>query len=546
MVRQSQSVPLPEVPFRLISKSIGQGAYASIRKAVPLEKPTPVFAVKLIHKGHAMRYGRIGAKQLNMEVTLHHLIGRHQNIIEFYNTGEDLVWRWIAMELAEGGDLFDKIEADEGVGEDVAHLYFAQLVGAVGYMHSKHVAHRDLKPENILLSASGDLKLADFGLATLMQHKGEKKLNYTVCGSPPYVAPEILDCGRVSQGQKRGAGYAADQADIWSCGVVLFVLLIGNTPWEEPTLNSQDFEDYVHSNGRSMNDLWQQVPLETLSLLRGMMKIDPVTRFTLNDVRRHPWFTRNNPFIAPSGAIASPLSVATKMLESLRIDFTQEPPLSQPSQRSTDAMEIDNGDVATRFASTQPETPIGDIVFDWERPARIVANERWSASQPTKAFNGNIRGPSHGQYWDQLLDDPSMSQFSATPGVPLSLTQNAQRFRDIVPSHSLARFFSILSFSLLLPLLSESLHRLGIPVPTFTQSALDGRDAVVWIKIKTLDGRACVLSGDIVVEQMKAGAEGLLEVRFLKSKGDPVEWRRLFKKIAVLSKDGVYRPNDTV
>ncbi len=491
-----------------------------------------------------MRYGRIGQKQLNMEVALHSHIGRHQNIIEFYHTGEDLVWRWIAMELAEGGDLFDKIEADEGVGEDVAHLYFTQLVSAVGYMHSKHVAHRDLKPENILLSASGDLKLADFGLATLVQHKGEKKLNYTVCGSPPYVAPEILDCGRGTQGQSRGPGYAADQADIWSCGVVLFVLLVGNTPWEEPTLNSEDFEDYARNKGRSMNDLWQQVPHNTLSLLRGMMKIDPQTRFTLNDVRTHPWFTRNNPFLSASGTIASPLSVATKMLESLRIDFSQEPPLSQLSQVSADAMEVDSGDVPTRFASTQPETPVSDIAFDWERPVRIVANERLSASQPTKPASGNIRGTSHSEYWDHLSEDPSMSQFSATPTVPLTLTQNAQRFRDIVPSQSLARFFSILSFSLLLPLLSESLHRLGVPVPPFSQSALDGRDAEAWIKVKALDGRGCVLNGDILVEKMRGEARGLLEVRFLKSKGDPVEWRRFFKKVVVLCKDGVYKPNE--
>ncbi|KAI9719469.1 MAG: hypothetical protein M1812_003540 [Candelaria pacifica] len=491
-----------------------------------------------------MRYGRIGQKQLNMEATLHNHIGRHQNIIKFYSTGEDLVWRWIAMELAEGGDLFDKIEADEGVGEDVAHLYFTQLVSAVGYMHSKHVAHRDLKPENILLSASGDLKLADFGLATLMQHKGERKLNYTVCGSPPYVAPEILDCVRGTQGQKGGVGYAADQADIWSCGVVLFVLLIGNTPWEEPTLDSEDFEDYARNNGRSMNDLWQQVPPNTLSLLRGMMKIDPVTRFTLNDVRTHPWFTQDNPFLSPSGTIASQLSVATKMLESLRIDFTKEPPLSQLSQRSANAMEVDSDQVVTRFASTQPETPVSDIVFDWERPARIIANERMSASQPIKTAKGNIGGSSHREYSDQLAEDPSMSQFSATPAVPISLTQNAQRFRDIVPSHSLARFLSALTFSLLLPLLSESLHRLGVPVPAFTQSALDGTDAEAWIKVKALDGRACLLSGDIVIGRMKGEAEGLIEVRFLKSKGDPVEWRRFFKKVVVLCKDGVYIPDD--
>ncbi|MGQ7482995.1 protein kinase domain-containing protein, partial [Streptococcus suis] len=96
--------------------------------------------------------GKISARQLQLEVTVHKHVTGHNNIISFYQTGEDHIWRWIAMELAEGGDLFDKIEADEGVGEDIAHVYFSQLVSAVSYMHSKGVGHRDIKPENMLLT----------------------------------------------------------------------------------------------------------------------------------------------------------------------------------------------------------------------------------------------------------------------------------------------------------------------------------------------------------------------------------------------------------
>lgn len=163
-----------------------------IRKAVPLEAQTPVFAVKFIHKDYAIRNGRISAKQLAMEVSLHSHVGQHPNIIEWFATGEDTVWRWIAMEFADGGDLFDKIEADKGVSEDIAHLYFLQLISGVSFMHSKGVAHRDLKPENILLSDKGDLKLADFGMATLYQYQGKTKQSTTMCGSPPYIAPEVL------------------------------------------------------------------------------------------------------------------------------------------------------------------------------------------------------------------------------------------------------------------------------------------------------------------------------------------------------------------
>ena len=506
--------------------------------------------VKFIHKAYAVRHGRISAKQIAMEVSLHSHIGQHQNIIEYFATGEDSVWRWIAMEYAEGGDLFDKIEADVGVSEDIAHFYFTQLVGAVAYMHSKGVGHRDIKPENILLSSSGNLKLADFGLATLFSYKGTRKQSSTMCGSPPYIAPEVISCGNKSTqytGTKNGGGYCADQVDIWSCGVVLFVLLVGNTPWDEPTNASWEFDQFAKGNGRSADELWQKAPHAVLSLLRGMMRIDPTTRFTFEDVRRHPWFTRASPFLSADGKASSPITLATEMLESLKIDFSQEPKASQPSQ-AADSMEIDGGGgdaEALRLASTQPEVPINDVLFDWERPPRVVANERWSASQPTArdGRNGLTCGV---EPLGRFADDPSMSQFSAAPGVPLSLTQHARRFQDIVPAHSLTRFVSHLPHNLLLPLLSESLHRLGVPVPTLSASALQGHDVAAWIKVKTVDGRHCGLSGDIVVEKtgIEGAAEGeeLLEVRFVKVKGDPLEWRRFFKKVVVLCKDGVYLP----
>lgn len=440
------------------------------------------------------------------------------------------------MELAEGGDLFDKIESDEGVEEDVAHFYFTQLINAVGHMHSKGVGHRDIKPENILLSAAGDLKLADFGMATLFSHEGKKKLNTTMCGSPPYIAPEVITCsGTIAK--KQGRGYFGNVVDIWSCGVVLFVLLVGNTPWDQPDERSYEFTEYVRTNGRPDDELWQSLPTATLSLLRGMMRVDPKTRFTLEEIRRHPWFTRKNKYLGPDGRLLDPIALATQMLQSMKVNMSAD---AVPTKsRSVDAMDIDTQDWKSKFASTQPETPVHDIMFDWERPARATAAGGLSASQPTS--HASFNGPS-GAWDDRLSDDPSFSQFSATPSVPVSRTQFARQFRDIVPSHSLARFFSFWSFALLLPLISQSLHRLGVPTPNSSPSALEGREESAWIKIKTMDTRNCPLSGDIVIERIGGGGEELLEVRFIKVKGDPVEWRRFFKKVVVLCKDGVYKP----
>ncbi|GAB1194825.1 hypothetical protein APSETT444_004076 [Aspergillus pseudonomiae] len=384
------------------------------------------------------------------------------------------------MELAEGGDLFDKIEADEGVGEDIAHVYFSQLVSAVGYMHSKGVGHRDIKPENMLLTADGNLKIADFGLATLFEYKGVTKLSTTFCGSPPYIAPEVITCS--NKNHMKGVGYRPDLVDIWSCGIVLFVLLAGNTPWDSPTESSYEFHEYVTTNARTSDELWQQLPVATLSLLR---------------------------------------------------DFSQDP-LARRANSSVDPcrMDMDIGDLDTdcRISSTQPEMPRGDMLVDWDTPH---LTDVFSSTQPMgqPLFVGDT------YVADTLEDEPSMSQFSPHPSVPLSRTQKAQQFRDIVPSRPLTRFYSTWELKILVPLICEALHRLGVPVPSVP--AVSAGDASAMIRIVTRDGRMCTLQGKVIIECV---SEGLFEIELVKVKGDPLEWRRFFKRVAVLCKDAVYKP----
>lgn len=553
-MQHSQLAPLPsDLPFKVISKSVGRGAYASIRKAMPLEATTPVFAVKFIHKDYAIKNGRVSAKQIAMEVSLHSHIGQHPNIIEWFATGEDSVWRWIAMEFAEGGDLFDKIEADKGVAADIAHLYFLQLIGGVSFMHSKGVAHRDLKPENILLNETGDLKIADFGMATLFEYKGQKKMSSTMCGSPPYIAPEVLRCARADKSAK----YRADLVDIWSCGVILFVLLVGNTPWEEPSESKWEWKEYLRTHGRSTDELWERVPPEALSLLRGMMNVDMDKRFSFAQIRQHPWYTRHNPLLTADGKVLDPIHLATQMLANLRIDLTQSPTASQALL--ADAMDIDNtpasdAPLTSKLSATQPEQPINDIAFDWERPTMTSMKSigAIAASQPSSTSHAMASSPPP-SLGDALAEEPTMSQFSQNPGVPLSLTQHARRFRDIVPSYSLTRFYSHVPPQLLVQMLSDALHQLNVPLPpgagALPSSKYHGDHLhVATLRVKTVDGRSQSLHGEILVDRYVVptgdhedrGAE-VLEVRFVKIKGDPLEWRRFFKKMALLCKDGIYK-----
>jgi serine/threonine-protein kinase CHEK1 len=511
-----------------------------IKKAVPLDAPTPVFAVKLIHKGYAIKHGRISAKQIATEVSLHSHVGQHPNIIEWFATGEGPVWRWIAMEFAEGGDLFDKIEADVGVAEDIAHLYFLQLVSGVSFVHSKGIAHRDLKPENILLSESGNLKIADFGMATMFEYKGARKLSTTMCGSPPYIAPEVLSCAPVDRRVGSTSKYAPDQVDIWSCGVILFVLLAGNTPWDEPTDGSWEFQEYLRTNGRSTDALWSKLPLDALSLLRGMMSVDARKRFTFAQIRQHPWYTRSNSLLTDDGKVLDPLQLATQMLAGLRIDLTQQPPPSQQHSLPM-AMDIDShvaDQWTAKFSATQPETPITDVMFDWERPsARFQGPSALSSTQPVS--REDAARPSYGAL-ASLADEPSMSQFSQNPGVPLSLTQHARRFRDIVPAHALTQFFSHMPPTLLVQMVSDALHQLNVPLPAAPRLT-GASDHIATLKVRTVDGRHQSLHGEIMVDKFYLPEnQQLLEVRFVKIKGDPLEWRRFFKRVALLCKDGIF------
>ncbi|KAA8894159.1 kinase-like domain-containing protein [Sphaerosporella brunnea] len=506
----TQLDPLPSsLPFEIISKTIGRGAYAAVKKG---RSNDGVFAVKFIHKKHAVERGGISPRQLRFEVELHRLSTGHENLISFYAWGEDDVWIWLAMEFAAGGDLFDKIESDAGVPEDIAHFYFAQLISGLSWMHGKGIAHRDIKPENLLLDGNGNLKIADFGLAVLFHFRGKYRESTSVCGSPPYVAPEVCNASKCFAFPTTPTDDRSDFADIWSCGVVLFALLLGNTPWDEPTDRSFEFNAYVASNGRPTSQPWPSVPNESLSLIRGMLAIDPASRFTLERIRAHPWFTRPNRYLARNGLCTDGVNLATKMMENLRVDFSWQPALD---------------DQFGRMSSTQPAAPTTDLQFEWERSHHVFA------SQPIKAPHET----GSQSLWDSLAEDPTMSQFSSQPHLS---TQRARLFQDICPPQRLTRFFSAYSFRQILPILSSALHRMGIATPPFKPSDYEDINHETWIPIKTEDRRKCPLRGDIIVERI---GSDMLQVTFSKNVGDPLQWRRFFKEVTVLSKEAVYTGN---
>nr|GFA79563.1 CBL-interacting serine/threonine-protein kinase 24-like [Tanacetum cinerariifolium] len=163
--------------------------------------------------------------QIKREISITKIM-RHPNIVRLYEVLSSQTKIYIILEFINGGELFDKIVNKGKLSERSARRYFQQLIDAIAYCHGKGVYHRDLKPENLLLDSEGKLKVSDFGLSALPQEGVE--LLYTTCGTPNYIAPEVLSEN----------GYDGAAVDIWSCGVILYVLLAGYLPFEESNLAS--------------------------------------------------------------------------------------------------------------------------------------------------------------------------------------------------------------------------------------------------------------------------------------------------------------------
>lgn len=176
-----------------------------------------------------------------------------------------------------GSELFNYIVEHGRMAEDKARQFFQQIVCAVEYCHRHKIVHRDLKPENLLLDDQLHVKIADFGLSNIMTDGNFLK---TSCGSPNYAAPEVIS----------GKLYAGPEVDVWSCGVILYVLLVGRLPFED---------EYIPTLFRKIAQGNYHVPPYLSSgatrLIKKMLQVSPVSRITVQEIRQDPWFMKNLP-----------------------------------------------------------------------------------------------------------------------------------------------------------------------------------------------------------------------------------------------------------
>ncbi|XP_015115967.1 serine/threonine-protein kinase grp isoform X4 [Diachasma alloeum] len=191
--------------------TLGEGAYGEVKLVINKTTGEAV-AMKMID----LQKHPDAKQNMKKEATVHRMLS-NPNIIRYYGQRSEATMEYIFLEYASGGELFDRIEPDIGMPSWEAQRYFKQLISAVEYLHGHGVAHRDLKPENLLLDDKDNLKVSDFGLATVYRLQGRERLLEKRCGTLPYVAPEVLV-----------HPYRAEPADVWSCGIILVALLAGD------------------------------------------------------------------------------------------------------------------------------------------------------------------------------------------------------------------------------------------------------------------------------------------------------------------------------
>ncbi|KNA09551.1 hypothetical protein SOVF_152570 [Spinacia oleracea] len=255
-----------------LGKLLGHGTFAKVYLAKNV-KTDECVAIKILDKEKILKGGLM--VHIKREISILRRV-RHPNIVKLFEVMATKSKIFFVMEYVRGGELFNKV-AKGRLKEDVARKYFQQLVSAVGFCHARGVYHRDLKPENLLLDENGDLKVSDFGLSAVSDQIQQDGLFHTFCGTPAYVAPEIL----------ARKGYDAAKVDIWSCGIILFVLMAGYLPFHDPNIMSMYRKIY---KGEFRCPRWFSP--ELAKLLRRLLVTNPDTRITIPEVMENKWFKK--------------------------------------------------------------------------------------------------------------------------------------------------------------------------------------------------------------------------------------------------------------
>jgi len=262
-------------------RALGTGNFGVAKLARDRATGTEV-AIKYIERGDKID------ENVGREVIVHRGLN-HPNVIKFREVFLTPTHLGIVMEFASGGELFERILGQGRFSENEARFYYQQLISGVKYLHNNHVAHRDLKLENTLLGGSGAnrgppiVKICDFGYSKHSLLHSQPK---STVGTPAYIAPEVLS----------GQAYDGKSADVWSCGVALYVMLVGAYPFEDPN-DPRNFRKTIELilNVRYSYPPDVHLTPSCLDLLQRVFVAAPDKRITISEILQHEWFVQNLP-----------------------------------------------------------------------------------------------------------------------------------------------------------------------------------------------------------------------------------------------------------
>ncbi|KAK6645017.1 hypothetical protein RUM43_001293 [Polyplax serrata] len=244
-------------PYRL-EKTLGKGQTGLVKLGVHCVLGKKV-AIKIINRE---KLSESVLMKVEREIAIMKLID-HPHVLGLSDVYENKKYLYLILEHVSGGELFDYLVKKGRLTPKEARRFFRQIISA----------HRDLKPENLLLDEKNNIKIADFGMASLQPNGSMLE---TSCGSPHYACPEVI----------RGEKYDGRKADVWSCGVILYALLVGALPFDDDNLRQ-----LLEKVKRGVFHIPHFVPPDCQNLLRGMIEVNPEKRLTLSDINRHPWVT---------------------------------------------------------------------------------------------------------------------------------------------------------------------------------------------------------------------------------------------------------------
>ncbi|XP_024202652.1 serine/threonine-protein kinase BRSK2 isoform X1 [Nomascus leucogenys] len=253
-------------PYRL-EKTLGKGQTGLVKLGVHCVTCQKV-AIKIVNRE---KLSESVLMKVEREIAILKLI-EHPHVLKLHDVYENKKYLYLVLEHVSGGELFDYLVKKGRLTPKEARKFFRQIISALDFCHSHSICHRDLKPENLLLDEKNNIRIADFGMASLQV--GDSLLE-TSCGSPHYACPEVI----------RGEKYDGRKADVWSCGVILFALLVGALPFDDDNLRQ-----LLEKVKRGVFHMPHFIPPDCQSLLRGMIEVDAARRLTLEHIQKHIWY----------------------------------------------------------------------------------------------------------------------------------------------------------------------------------------------------------------------------------------------------------------